>query len=70
MMFYFRSFLGMELQFIVDYNVDDIEYRPLQMPTEIEESLEKTAPFMKDNLYFTSENAPKLLRSLMEVIES
>lgn len=60
----------MELQFIVDYDVDDIEYRPLRIPAGIEESLDKIAPYMKDSLYFSSENAPKLLRSLLEVVDS
>ena len=62
--------LDMELQFIVDYDVDDIEYRPINIPNQIKESLESVAPYMKENLYFSSENAPKLLKTLLDVIES
>jgi len=63
-----QSAQDMELQFIVDYDVDDIEYHPINIPSEVEESLEKIAPYMKDNLYFSSGNAPKLLWNLLEVL--
>lgn len=60
----------MELQFLVDYDVDDIEYRPFKIPSQIEESFENAAPYMKGNLYFSSDSAPKLLKTILDVIET
>eukprot|EP00112_Aurelia_sp_Birch-Aquarium-sp1_P009664 Seg2104.5 transcript_id=Seg2104.5/GoldUCD/mRNA.D3Y31 product="hypothetical protein" protein_id=Seg2104.5/GoldUCD/D3Y31 len=59
----------MEIQFLVDYGEDDIEYRPINLPQE-EDPLQKIAPYLKDTLYLSSENAPKLLKTLLDAIES
>ena len=59
----------LEIQFVVDYAEDDIEYRPISLPPEAEDSLQKLAPYLRDTLYLSSENAPKLLKTLLDASE-
>ena len=60
----------MEMQFLVDYDGDDIEYRPINVPKEAKKAIKTVAPYLEETLYFPSEDAPKLLKTLLDVIES
>lgn len=60
----------MEIQFLVDYEQDDIEYHPVGLPDAEEGDLEKFSPYLRKKLYFTSHMAPQLLKALLDVIDS
>eukprot|EP00794_Sanderia_malayensis_P020344 gene20344-22347_t len=63
------DYKDMEIQFLVDYEQDDIEYHPVGFP-ENQNGEDNLAACLREKLYLSTEVAPQLFKALIDVLKN